>query len=134
MLTSREMAESLARGDWAYFPSIVWKTSRVKSLGFNTSYAVALDLALLFDIALAGGSMVVVDDGCLPVPAAQPVRVADGRRDGSSFRAGGAAAGGVRGQVPSRGLDASCPNRRAAGHPAAQRRVPPHEWSTTRSA
>lgn len=59
-----EMAHSLARGDWAYFPSILWRTSTVKRLGLDTKYVVALDWGLLFDIALEGGSISLLSDVC----------------------------------------------------------------------
>ena len=62
ILTAEQMAESLIRADWAYFPSIVWKSEVARSHRFDEQWAVALDLGLLLDIALAGGSMMVTDD------------------------------------------------------------------------
>ena len=62
ILDARHMAESLIRADWAYFPSIVWKSEVARAHGFDDHWAVALDLGLLLDIALDGGSMLVTDD------------------------------------------------------------------------
>lgn len=61
-LESEAMARSLVRADWAYFPSLLWRTERVKEIGFRTDIPIALDLALLLDIAMAGGDFIVLDD------------------------------------------------------------------------
>jgi len=64
VLDAHEMAASLIRADWAYFPSITWRTRSAQAIGFDHRYEIALDLALLMDIALGGGSMVISDDVC----------------------------------------------------------------------
>lgn len=61
-LAGEPLARSLTRADWAYFPSMLWRADIVKKHRFNVRYPVALDLALMLDIALSGGSMVVSDD------------------------------------------------------------------------
>jgi len=58
-LTGQEMATSLLRADWAYFPSLAWKTATVRRLGFREGYDVVQDLALLLDIAAENGTMVI---------------------------------------------------------------------------
>lgn len=62
VLAGERMAESLIRADWAYFPSLVWRTAAARRHGFREEYAVALDHGLLLDIALDGGSILVYDD------------------------------------------------------------------------
>ena len=62
LLSGERMAESLMRADWAYFPSLTWRTETARAHGFREEYAVALDYALLLDIALNGGSLLVYDD------------------------------------------------------------------------
>ncbi len=59
VLTGPELARSLLRADWAYFPSLAWRTDVVQSLGFRPGLHVVQDLALLLDIAADGGSLVV---------------------------------------------------------------------------
>lgn len=59
VLKGEEMATSLVRADWAYFPSLAWKTSTVKRIGFTEGLHVVQDLALLLDIAMEGGTIVV---------------------------------------------------------------------------
>ncbi len=54
------LALSLLRGNWTYFPSLVWRTSRLKG-GFRTDLDVVQDLAMLFDIVKSGGSLVLDD-------------------------------------------------------------------------
>jgi len=61
VIGDERMAVSLARADWAYFPSLLWRTSTVRKHGFNTDFAIALDLSLLLDIALSGGRMLIAD-------------------------------------------------------------------------
>lgn len=53
------MATSLLHAGWHYFPSLGWRLGSIKDHGFRPEYDVVQDLALLMDIAAAGGSMVV---------------------------------------------------------------------------
>lgn len=57
MLEGEEMAASLLRGNWLYWPSLALRTERVKSIGFRDGLPIILDLALLIDIAIEGGSL-----------------------------------------------------------------------------
>jgi GT2 family glycosyltransferase len=59
LLQGEKMATSLVRADWAYFPSLAWRTDVVRRIGFTEGLHVVQDLALLLDIAAEGGSMVV---------------------------------------------------------------------------
>lgn len=61
VLTGPEMARSLLRADWAYFPSLAWRTDVVQRIGFRLGLHVVQDLALLMDIAAEGGSLLVLD-------------------------------------------------------------------------
>jgi glycosyltransferase involved in cell wall biosynthesis len=60
LLRGQVMARSLLRADWAYFPSLVWRTEAMRRLGFRPGLHVVQDLALLLDIAADGGSMLVL--------------------------------------------------------------------------
>ena len=55
------LAVSLLRGNWTYFPSLVWRRELLLD-GFRTDLDVVQDLAMLFDIACAGGTLVVDDE------------------------------------------------------------------------
>ena len=58
VLSGEEWAVSVLRGNWTYFPSMGWRTASVKAVGFRQGWDVVQDLALMLDLALAGGSMV----------------------------------------------------------------------------
>jgi hypothetical protein len=60
-LSAEQLAVSLLRGNWTYFPSLVWRRTRLAS-GFRIDLDVVQDLAMLVDIALAGGTLVVDDE------------------------------------------------------------------------
>lgn len=58
-LKGEAMATSLVRADWAYFPSLAWRSETIVRIGFTEGLDVVQDLALLLDIAAEGGSMVI---------------------------------------------------------------------------
>jgi len=61
-LEGEEIALTLARGDWMYFPAICWNTEATKSIGFRPGLNVVQDLALAYDVILSGRSVVVDDE------------------------------------------------------------------------
>jgi hypothetical protein len=52
-----KLAASLCRGNWLYFPSILWKTSAIKKYGFDNSYKIAEDVVLELNTIKDGGSL-----------------------------------------------------------------------------
>ncbi len=60
-LSGESLTASLLRGNWTYFPSLCWRRDLVASIGFREGLDVVQDLALLLDVAAAGGSLVVDD-------------------------------------------------------------------------
>jgi glycosyltransferase involved in cell wall biosynthesis len=54
-----ELAVSLLRGNWLYFPSIVWRTEALQAVGFREGLSVIQDLALIIDLLQRGEEMVV---------------------------------------------------------------------------
>ncbi len=58
-LSGEDLAVSLLRGNWTYFPSICWSSEVLRRIGFRREFAVVLDLAMQFEIATSGGSLVV---------------------------------------------------------------------------
>jgi glycosyltransferase involved in cell wall biosynthesis len=61
-LSGEDLAVSLLRGNWTYFPSICWRTETVRTYGFDSAFEVVLDLALQIDIVLGNGTMVLLPD------------------------------------------------------------------------
>ncbi len=60
VLSGERLATSLLRGNWTYFPSLVWRTSWLVG-GFRTDLDVVQDLAMLFEITRGGGSLLLDD-------------------------------------------------------------------------
>lgn len=54
-----KLATSLLRGNWTYFPSLVWRVSKLRQFGFRADLDVVQDLAMLLDITLDGGTLVL---------------------------------------------------------------------------
>lgn len=55
------LARSLLRGNWTYFPSLVWRRDLLVDGGFRTDLDVVQDLAKLFEITVGGGTLVLDD-------------------------------------------------------------------------
>lgn len=60
-MRGEELARSLLRGNWTYFPSILWRRSELVRHGFRPEFEVVLDLALQFDLVTSGGALLVDD-------------------------------------------------------------------------
>lgn len=58
------LAVSLLRGNWTYFPSLVWRVSDLSAYGFRVDLDVVQDLAMLLEITKAGGVLVLDDEIC----------------------------------------------------------------------
>jgi glycosyltransferase involved in cell wall biosynthesis len=54
-----ELAVSLLRGNWLYFPSICWRGDALRSVSFRDDYSVIQDLALVIDLLELGEQMVI---------------------------------------------------------------------------
>jgi glycosyltransferase involved in cell wall biosynthesis len=61
LLSGEPLAMSLARGNWAYFPSLIWRVAVIQEVGFRDDLEVALDLALLLEISARGGNLLLDD-------------------------------------------------------------------------
>lgn len=64
VLRGEELAVSLLRGNWLYFPSVAWRRDAVVPHGFRSGLEVVQDLALALDVTTAGGALVVDDRVC----------------------------------------------------------------------
>lgn len=62
VLTGEGFATSITRGNWLYWPSLLFRTEAIRAHEFRDDLPIVLDLAILLDIAFAGGSLVVIDD------------------------------------------------------------------------
>lgn len=53
------LATSLLRGNWTYFPSLLWRVDLLKRYGFDPDLDVVQDIIMLLDIISEGGSLVL---------------------------------------------------------------------------
>jgi len=54
-----ELARRLLTGNWTYFPSLCWRRDVLDRIGFREGFDVVQDLAMLLDVSLDGGRMVL---------------------------------------------------------------------------
>ncbi|MBX6750769.1 MAG: glycosyltransferase [Micromonosporaceae bacterium] len=59
VMGGEELATSLLRGCWFYFPSICWRTDAIQKVNFRDDLHVIQDLALVIDLLRLGEQMVV---------------------------------------------------------------------------
>ena len=64
VMGGEELAMSLLRGNWLYFPSLCWRAEPLLRTGFREGLDVVQDLALALDLIRQGGSLVVDDTTC----------------------------------------------------------------------
>lgn len=57
LLAAEDLATSLIHGNWLYWPSLAFRTETLRRHEFREGFPVIQDLALLMDIAYAGGSL-----------------------------------------------------------------------------
>lgn len=59
VMGGEELAASVLRGNWLYFPSIAWRGEALRKVNFRDDYSVIQDLALVVDLLEAGEQMVI---------------------------------------------------------------------------
>lgn len=59
LMAGEELAASVLRGNWLYFPSIAWRGEALRKVNFRDDYSVIQDLALVIDLLEDGEEMVV---------------------------------------------------------------------------
>ncbi|RYC13007.1 glycosyltransferase family 2 protein [Nocardioides zhouii] len=62
VLAGEELAVSLLRGNWTYWPSLAFRTEAVRRHDFLDGMPLVQDLALMVDMALGGSRMLVLPD------------------------------------------------------------------------
>lgn len=53
----QQLAASLCRGNWLYFPSIVWRVSTLKKYSFNPGYTITQDVILEMSMVTDGAKL-----------------------------------------------------------------------------
>ncbi|MBW8803378.1 MAG: glycosyl transferase family 2 [Catenulispora sp. 13_1_20CM_3_70_7] len=62
LMAGEELAASLLRGCWFYFPSLCWRSAAIKAVGFRRDLDIIQDLALVIDLIEAGESLALSDE------------------------------------------------------------------------
>ncbi|SKA93757.1 Glycosyltransferase, GT2 family [Agreia bicolorata] len=62
LLGGDDLATSLLRGNWCYFPSLCWRSDRLREFGFRENRRVVQDLTLILQIVLSGGTLLLDDE------------------------------------------------------------------------
>ena len=62
ILVGEDLATSLMKGNWMYFPAITWRTKIIQDIGFRPGFSVCQDLGLAIDVIMQGGKMVLIND------------------------------------------------------------------------
>lgn len=58
-MKGEDLAVSLLRGDWLYWPSLVFRTAALRDVSFRDDLPIIQDLALVIDLIVAGESLVL---------------------------------------------------------------------------
>lgn len=64
VLAGEQLARSLLRGNWLYFPSICWRADPLRRTGFREGLNVVQDLCLALELVEEGAGLVVDDTLC----------------------------------------------------------------------
>jgi GT2 family glycosyltransferase len=59
VMSGEDLAVSLLRGNWLYFPSLCWRTDAIRRVRFRPELRVIQDLALIIELVQLGEQMVV---------------------------------------------------------------------------
>src|SRR5690606_4303199 len=57
--SGERLATSLIRANWTYFPSLIWRVSLIREIGFRLDLNVVQDLAMLVEITKRGGTLIL---------------------------------------------------------------------------
>ncbi|GEP33003.1 hypothetical protein NSZ01_07710 [Nocardioides szechwanensis] len=59
LLSGEPLLAGLMRGNWTYFPAMAWRRRTIAETGFRQDLPTTLDLALLAEVILGGGELLV---------------------------------------------------------------------------
>lgn len=64
LMAGQDLAVSLLRGDWLYFPSVCWRTDAIAAAGFREDLGVIQDLALVIELVEKGEELIAGGPVC----------------------------------------------------------------------
>lgn len=89
LMRGEDLAVSLLRGDWLYFPSLCWKTKAIQEVEFPAELRVIQDLAVLVELVRRGESLLVDDTLAFSYRRHAGSESSSGAADGSRFTEAG---------------------------------------------
>jgi glycosyltransferase involved in cell wall biosynthesis len=89
-LAGEDLAVSLLRGDWLYFPALAWRADVLTTVRFRRDLRVIQDLALLMELVLRGARLVTDDTVCFEYRRHAASESSATAFDGSRFTEAGA--------------------------------------------
>lgn len=60
VLSGESLAANLLTGDWLYWPSLAFRTDRIREVDFREGFPIIQDLALIMDMVYRGSQLLVV--------------------------------------------------------------------------
>ncbi|MCL2422590.1 MAG: glycosyltransferase family 2 protein, partial [Micrococcales bacterium] len=85
LLVGESAMVTLMRGNWLYWPSLVFQREAVVSTGFRDGFPFVQDLALVVDILMDSGSLLYVPDVCFSYRRHRASASSTSLFDGSRF-------------------------------------------------
>lgn len=83
-LAGEDLAVSLLHGDWLYWPSLAFRREKIQNFDFRDGFPVIQDLALVLDMVLAGGVLLIEPEVCFlyrrHTSSASSAKLLDGSR------------------------------------------------------
>lgn len=64
LIEGEGLAVSLLHGNWLYWPSLMFRTERLREVPFRNDYPLIQDLGLILDLVVGGASLLHVPDRC----------------------------------------------------------------------
>ncbi len=84
VLSGEALAANLLHGDWLYWPSLAFRTDKIREVEFRDGFPIIQDLALVMDMIYNGEQLLLVDTKCFSyrrhTASASSSKLADGSR------------------------------------------------------
>ncbi len=84
-IAGEELAVSLLKGNWMYFPSCAFRRTMLQKTGFRPGYDIVLDLDLYLHLLLAGGTCILLERPGIEYRRHAASLSSTGAHDGSRF-------------------------------------------------
>lgn len=83
--SGERLAVSLCRGNWLYFPSILWRTKTIKKYGFSPEYVITQDVLLELSMIKDGAKLCIDNEETFQYRRFANSVSSVGRKDGKRF-------------------------------------------------